>query len=203
MLLSRGPCLGECPVYRFAISADRFAVWDGGSFVDREGTHVGALGEGVFEELAALAISLGFLGSTRSIRRLGPIFPTTRSWSAQALETRWSIRGGWASRTHSETLLSAWIAWQRESTGSRRSMIRSPRPGRTRGVAGRRPPVPATRTGPRSPAGRAGPAGPRVPHERGGSPCSTRPSARGGTRRSPPRGRGSPWPLHRRRRRRG
>lgn len=60
MLLSRGPCLGECPVYTLALVADGFAAWEGGSLAERQGTHIGEVGPGAFAELASYAVSGGF-----------------------------------------------------------------------------------------------------------------------------------------------
>jgi hypothetical protein len=60
MLLSRGPCLGECPVYTLALVADGFAAWEGGSFAARHGTHFGEVGADAFADLASHAVSGGF-----------------------------------------------------------------------------------------------------------------------------------------------
>lgn len=60
MLLSRGPCFGTCPVYTFTLLGDGFATWQGDSFIDRVGAHVGDVTASVFAELASFAVDGGF-----------------------------------------------------------------------------------------------------------------------------------------------
>lgn len=60
MRLARGPCLGECSVYELALFADGFAAWEGSSFVDRMGVHIGEVSPQVFVDLASVAVDSGF-----------------------------------------------------------------------------------------------------------------------------------------------
>jgi hypothetical protein len=60
VVLSRGPCEGECPVYEFTVSRDGVATWVGQAFVDRVGPHVGIISDADFADVTRLAGAGGF-----------------------------------------------------------------------------------------------------------------------------------------------
>jgi hypothetical protein len=58
--LSRGPCLGECPVYTVSFLIDDIALWEGRSAVERVGAYLGHVPGDAFADLARIASTNGF-----------------------------------------------------------------------------------------------------------------------------------------------
>jgi hypothetical protein len=90
--LERGPCFGNCPIYRIVLRSDGTATFIGWNYVERIGVYSGTVDREEFTRLVEEAEASGFWQLQESYLRPVNDLPVVRTSAVRADATRKAVR---------------------------------------------------------------------------------------------------------------